>query len=205
MSTNASPPQRQFAPLERYLTGDDVVQLDDPRIQALSAELRAAAAGDTDFARRAFEHVRDDVAHSFDADDPRVTVTAREVLDAGVGLCYAKAILLTAVLRSGGIPTALCYQWLVDDDYFMLHGLVAVHLDGGWHRQDPRGNKPGVDAQFSLGEEQLAWPVRPELGERDAPTLHVSPPPELLEVLRSVEDIRVLGQAGLGIAFAEPG
>lgn len=227
----------QIAPLADYLTGDDIVQVDDERIQALAGELRAghgadtglggaagldSAAGldgagtgldgragpgtaDVDFARRAFEHVRDSVAHSFDADDPRVTVAAREVLDGGVGLCYAKSILLAAVLRAGGIPTALCYQWLVDDDYFMLHGLVAVHLDGGWHRQDPRGNKPGVDAQFSLAEELLAWPVRAELGERDLPALYVSPPPELVAVLRSVDDVRVLGQSGLGIVLADPG
>lgn len=196
---------KQLAPLEDYLGGDDIVQVADRRVQGLAAQLRAEAAADEQFARRAFEFVRDEIAHSFDADDPRVTVTAREVLDERVGLCYAKSILLAAVLRAGGVPTGLCYQWLGEGEDFMLHGLVAVHLGGGWHRQDPRGNKPGVgskpgvDAQFSLAEERLAWPVRPELGERDLPALHVSPPPNLVDLLRSVEDIRVLGDGGLAI------
>ncbi|GAA4484141.1 hypothetical protein GCM10023094_36730 [Rhodococcus olei] len=116
-----------------------------------------------------------------------------------MGLCYAKSHLLAALLRIGGIPTALCYQWLVDDDYFMLHGLVAVHLDGAWHRLDARGNKEGVDARFDLGVERLAWPVRPEPGERDFPTLHVFPPRQLVRALRSVDDIRSLTTSGPGI------
>lgn len=194
----------QTAPLDDYLRGGDIVQSADPRIRDLAAQLREEAAGggdesDVAFARRAFEFVRDEIAHSFDADDPRVTVTALEVLDERVGLCYAKSILLAAVLRAGGVPTALCYQWLGEGSEFMLHGLVAVHLGGRWHRQDPRGNKPGVDAQFSLAEERLAWPVRPELGERDLPTLHVAPPKNLVDLLRSVDDIRVLGEGGLAI------
>ncbi|WP_051461352.1 transglutaminase-like domain-containing protein [Tomitella biformata] len=188
----------QVAPLAHYLAGCDIVQVEDPRIQALAIELRGGS-NDEEFARRAFEHVRDEIAHSFDADDPRVTVTAREVLDAGVGLCYAKSHLLAALLRAGGVPTALCYQWLGEGDDFMLHGLVAVRLEGGWHRQDARGNKPGVDAQFSLAQEQLAWPVRRELGERDLLTLHIAPPQNLVRLLRSVEDVRTLGEGRLGI------
>lgn len=188
----------QAVPLADYLASCDIVQVEDPRIQALATELRGGSS-DTEFARRAFEFVRDEIAHSFDADDPRVTVTAVEVLDAQVGVCYAKSNLLAVVLRAGGIPTALCYQRLGEGEDFMLHGLVAVHLDGGWHRQDARGNKPGVDAQFSLGAERLAWPVRPALGERDLPTLHVAPPANLVRLLRSVADIRVLGTTGLDI------
>ena len=35
-------------------------------------------------------------------------------------------------------------------------GLIAIHLESGWRRQDPRGNKPGVDARFDLRHERLA-------------------------------------------------
>lgn len=228
MSTPDSPATTQAFPLADYLGECDFVQVGDARIQDLAARLRADAtrggvlgvgtpdgatgggapggeASDVEFARRAFEFVRDEVAHSFDADDPRVTVTALEVLEQGVGLCYAKSILLAAVLRAGGVPTALCYQWLGEGEVFMLHGLVAVHLDGAWHRQDARGNKPaaggkpGVDAQFSLAAERLAWPVDPATGERDLPELHVSPPQNLVDLLRSVDDIRELAKLGLDV------
>ena len=32
---------------------------------------------------------------------------------------------------------------------------------------DARGNRPGVDARFSLTDEALAFPIRPEFGELD--------------------------------------
>src|SRR6478735_6955208 len=160
----------------RYLGEDDVLDFSHPSVRALARSLRASAATDVEFAEAAFEFVRDEVAHSWDVQDPRVTVRASDVLSERIGLCYAKSHLLAAVLRAEGVPAGLCYQRLTDDgDTFMLHGLVAVYLEGGWHRQDPRGNKPGVDAQFILGSEKLAWPVREELGEKDYPDVFVAP------------------------------
>lgn len=171
------------------LRADGVIQSDHADVRALAARLRAGVTSDEEYALAAFEWVRDEIGHSLDVNDPRVTVTASEVLGEGVGLCYAKAHLLAAVLRAEGIPTALAYQRLADGDTFMLHGLVAVHMDGAWHRQDPRGNKPGVRAEFSLGEERLAWPVDPEIGEIDYPELFASPAPTVIESLARADDI----------------
>jgi transglutaminase-like putative cysteine protease len=181
-----------------YLTGDDVIDVDHPSIQAQAAELRAGHPDDVDFARAAFEHVRDEVRHSMDVRDPRVTLTASEVLAQGVGLCYAKSHLLTALLRAEGIPAGLCYQAFTDDgESYTLHGLVAVHLRGRWHRQDPRGNKAGVDAQFRLDAEQLAWPVDARRGERDYPQVHVRPSVNVVRALRRATDVVVLAGGGL--------
>ncbi|WP_414689376.1 transglutaminase-like domain-containing protein [Nocardioides sp.] len=123
------------------------METDHPEIRSLAASLRAGATNDADFARRAFEWVRDEVRHSVDAQDPRVTLTATEVLNHRVGLCFAKSHLLAAVLRAGSVPAGLCYRRFVEDGQAFLHGLVALYLDGAWHRVDPRGNKPGIDAQ----------------------------------------------------------
>ncbi|MGN0062764.1 MAG: transglutaminase family protein [Nocardioides sp.] len=188
-----------------FLVGDDVVEVDHPDVRALAATLRATSGADDEaYARAAFEWVRDEVAHSWDARDPRVTVSASEVLGERVGLCYAKSHLLAALLRAEGVPTGLCYQRLRDDDYLMLHGLVAVHLRGAWHRQDPRGNKPGVDAQFSLEGERLAWPVDPALGEEDLPGLHVHPDPGVVTALRGTVDVLSLCRNGLPGALQAP-
>lgn len=65
---------------------------------------------DVVFARRAFEHVRDVVRHSFDVHDPRPSITASDPAVNGVGLCHAKSHLLVALLRSRNIPADLCYQ-----------------------------------------------------------------------------------------------
>ncbi len=187
---------------ERYLASDEIIDGDHPRIVELAAELRARQASEVDYARAAFEYVRDGVAHSFDAEDPRMSITASETLTNGVGLCFAKSHLLAALLRTQGIPAGLCYQRLTDDGSdFTLHGLIAIHLDGAWHRQDPRGNRPGVDARFSLGEERLAWPVRPELGERDDRRIRVTPLPSVITALRSTQDVLTFRGGGLPSEF----
>ncbi|MEV6929794.1 transglutaminase family protein [Dactylosporangium sp. NPDC051485] len=185
-------------PADPYLAADDVVQSDHPAVRAAAARLRAGHPGDAGFARAAYEFVRDEVHHSFDAEDPRVTVTAAEVLEHRVGLCYAKSHLLAALLRAEGLPAGLCYQRLATGDGgFVLHGLVAVHLEGTWHRQDPRGNKPGVDAQFSLDGPRLAFAVDPAAGERDYEPVHAAPDPGVLAVLRATDDVLTLREAGL--------
>ena len=119
---------------DAFLGGDDYIATADPAVRSLAGELRRSTSGDSAFARAAFEWVRDRVAHSYDVHDPRVTLTAGEVLEARVGLCYAKSHLLAALLRSEGVPTGLCYQRLAHGDGHVLHGLVAVHLGGAWHR-----------------------------------------------------------------------
>jgi transglutaminase-like putative cysteine protease len=181
-----------------YLGADAVIDLGHPTIRQLAAMLRAEHSGDVPFAEAAFEYARDSVRHSWDVQDPRVTVSASDALRDRVGLCFAKAHLLTALLRSEGIPAGLCYQRLSDGgSSFVLHGLVAVHLRGSWHRQDPRGNKPGVNAQFSLTTEQLAWPVRGELGEHDYAEVLVSPHPAVVRALSDATDVLELCRGGL--------
>lgn len=180
-----------------YLGGDEVIQTGDRAVRALARELRQQAGGDVSFAKTAFEWVRDQVAHSYDVHDPRVTLTASEVLEQRVGLCYAKSHLLTALLRSEGIPTGLCYQRLAHDDGHVLHGLVAIYVDGAWHRQDPRGNKEGIDAQFSLGAEQVAWQADGVLGEVDYPRIFTSPAQCVVDTLRGATDVLSLYDNGL--------
>lgn len=180
-----------------YLTGDDLVDIDDPGVVALAGSLREQTTSDPDFARVSFEWVRDQVAHSLDVQDPRVTVSATEVLADRVGLCFAKSHLLVALLRAEGIPAGFCYQRLGDGDSFVLHGLVAVYLAGDWHRQDPRGNKPGIDAEFSLTGERLAFAVDPGRGELDYAAVLVRPDSGVVAALRASADALELCRGGL--------
>ncbi|MGI5211785.1 transglutaminase-like domain-containing protein [Plantactinospora sp. CA-290183] len=183
-----------------YLDGDEIVEADHPAVLALAAELRARYPGDVDFARAAYEWVRDRIWHSVDARDPRVTLTASEVLSAGVGLCYAKSHLLVAVTRAGGIPAGLCYQQLAGEAGPVLHGLVAVYLGCRWHRQDPRGNRTGIDARFRLDREQLAYPIPRGSADRDLPEVHVRPSPAVVAALRGAHDVLELCRSGLPAA-----
>ena len=45
-------------------------------------------------------------------------------------------------------------------------------------------NKEGVDAQFSPDKEQLAFPIRPEMGEKDDLTIYPNPDVKVLEKMR---------------------
>lgn len=181
-----------------FLAADEVVQADHPAVRAAATRLRDRHADDAGFSRAAYEFVRDQVRHSFDAGDPRVTVTAAEVLEHRVGLCYAKSHLLAALLRAAGVSAGLCYQRLATaGGGFVLHGLVAVHLNGRWHRQDPRGNTPDIDAQFSLDGPRLAFTVDPAAGERDYETVFTTPDPGVLAALYATTDVLTLRVAGL--------
>ena len=114
------------------------------------------------------------------------TCRATEVLQYGTGWCFAKSHLLAALMRANEIPAGLRYQRLRLDveDGFTLHGLNAVYLPNlGWYRIDPRGNKPGVDAQFCPPAEQLAWPVATE-GEADFRHIWPEPLPAVVTCLQ---------------------
>ncbi|MFE1407746.1 transglutaminase domain-containing protein [Streptomyces sp. NPDC058770] len=178
--------------LSAYLAADEAIDHEHPLVRHTVAELRGDTFDAYTYAVAAFVHVRDTIAHSGDAGRTDVTWRASDVLAARHGICHAKAHALAALLRAAGIPTALCYQRLADAHGTPgpVHGLVAVRLPGRdrWDRQDPRGNKPGVDARFSLDGERLAWPVRPEFHETDYPTLHAAPHPAVLSALRSAGD-----------------
>ncbi|MGA5003352.1 transglutaminase-like domain-containing protein [Streptomyces arboris] len=185
-------PIQQHPEISAYLAADEAIDHEHPVVRETVAALTHEGDDAYTYARAAFTYVRDTIPHSADSGDPRVTWRASDVLATRNGICYAKSIALTALLRARAIPAGLCYQRLTDDDGTnpVVHGLVALRLPGHdrWARVDPRGNKPGVDAQFSLGAERLAWAVREELGEVDHPAVHARPPEAILHALRHARD-----------------
>ncbi|MBD5424462.1 MAG: transglutaminase domain-containing protein, partial [Allobaculum sp.] len=139
------------------------------------------------------ELVRDHISHSADIQADKITCNASEVLKAGHGICFAKSHLLAALLRLKGIPTGFCYQKLILDDetapILIYHGLNAVYLKDyeKWIRLDARGNKGGINAQFSIDHEQLAFPIRFEKGEIDGLIIYPNPDLEILKKLKTNE------------------
>ena len=174
--------------MEAFLRSTEIVDWKAPGVLAKARELSAAAPGPLEVARRCFEWVRDHIQHSSDFKRNPVTCAASQVLSEGTGYCYAKSHLLAALLRANGIPAGFCYQRLSLDETgppYTLHGLNAVHLpEFGWYRIDPRGNKPGVDAQFTPPVEKLAFPIAsPE--ERLFPEILAEPLPVVVAALRA--------------------
>jgi transglutaminase-like putative cysteine protease len=160
-------------PLADYLRSGPSIGHDNEEVRRLLDERGWSALDEVEATRRAFEFVRDEVRHSWDIRSHRITRTAGDVLRHREGLCFAKAMLLAALLRALRIPSGLTHQRLTLGDTaatgFSVHGLNTVYLAPleRWIRLDARGNKAGIDAQFSLDEEKLAFLARTEHGEVD--------------------------------------
>ncbi len=144
--------------------------------------------------KKSYEFVRDEIKHSWDIQDKRITVKATDVLREGVGICWAKSNLLAALLRANNIPSGICYQRLTLGDTpetgYCIHALNAVYLKSinRWIRLDARGNKQGIAAKMCIDKEMLAFPVREELGEIDYRIVYAEPSPLTMNVLEHSTD-----------------
>lgn len=174
-----------------YLKQDDVIDFGNKIIIQLADSLYENADSEIEYVKAAYEFVRDKISHSADINEDIITCSASEVLKAKHGICFAKSHLLAALLRCKGIPTGFCYQKLILDDetapILIYHGLNGVYIKeySKWIRLDARGNKEGVNAQFSTNEEQLAFPVRSEKSEEDGLIIYPDPDIKILEKLRN--------------------
>lgn len=180
--------------LQVYLKRSHYVDYDNAGIQELAKALTGNRLAETEVIKTIYEYVRDEIGHSWDICRKKVTVTASEVLENRHGICYSKANLLAALLRSRGIPAGFCYQKLIlgdtPDTGYCIHALNAVYIEEmkKWVRLDARGNKPGVDARFSPEEERLAFPVRREYGEIDYEVIYAKPLEITMKTLESNTD-----------------
>lgn len=177
--------------MKKYLAPSKYINFEDPYILSLSKSLAKNCSNENDIVKNTFEYVRDEIKHSSDFKLNPITCKASDVLLHKTGYCYAKSHLLAALLRANGIPAGLCYQRLSIDDSgdtpYCLHGLNAVYLrDYGWYRMDARGNKDGVNAQFSPPREQLAFPIQSK-NERDLPEIWAEPLDIIIKVLEKYE------------------
>ncbi|MDE6763673.1 MAG: transglutaminase-like domain-containing protein [Oscillospiraceae bacterium] len=179
--------------IDEYLKHDDVIDYENEAITELADKLFKKTNNEFDFIKAAYEFVRDTISHSADINKDVITCTASEVLKAGHGICFEKSHLLTALLRCKSIPSGFCYQKIILDDetapVLVYHGLNGVYIKDykKWIRLDARGNKNGVNAQFSVETEQLAYPIRPKMGEEDNLMVYPAPDIKIMEKLRKIK------------------
>lgn len=203
--------------MTEYLRRTDVLDWDDPAVLRQARSL-AVSSDPTAVAQACFQWVRDEIQHSCDFQRDPVTCRASEVLYHRTGYCYAKSHLLAALLRANGIPAGLCYQRLSVNDSgppYCLHGFNAVKLpDGDWYRIDARGNRAGVDAQFTPPVERLAFALQsPE--EFEFENICADPLPCVVQVLQrcttwqevrdSLPDVQPEEFAALGLTVRRSG
>jgi len=167
--------------------------VDTSNVKNISCKLTRDIASDVEKARVLYEYVRDVIRHSADINENLLTKSASDVLKHGHGICFTKSILLVAMLRSIDIPAGFGYQKIILDDelypWLVLHGYVFIYLESirKWIKVDARGNKPGVNAEFSIGKPVMAFEIRKELGETDQDINHPYPVDSIVKCLESNE------------------
>lgn len=188
---------QQSTELQDYLQETDYINYSHASIQEKAQELFEGVSAEADIVKIGYEFVRDEIHHSADISSHIITRTASEVLIHKHGMCYAKTILLAALLRSRKIPTGFCYQSLAEQDCLNckhnIHALNAVYLSDiqQWIRIDPRGNTGEKNAQFNLDNpacEQLAYEIRDAYGEAEYNTIFLQHPDCVMHPLLLCED-----------------
>ena len=187
---------KQRHPIDKYLEASEFINKDDPKVRIIAQycyerAVNAVTTNDKEayydpeleITRQCFLLVRDEIKHSHDIGSDNVVLKASEVLEKKEGLCFAKSNLLCALLRANGIPAGIGYQYLTLDENdpespLILHALVFVYLEAcsGWIRMDARGNREGINAQFSPDptNEMLAFKVNPDYGELNVPFIYAA-------------------------------
>lgn len=157
---------------DKFLAETNLIDFSNSAIQALISSLQSQSKDQAELAKLAFEFVRDEINHAMDDQkylSEKPFIKASEVLQAKVGFCFGKSILLCAILRGLKIPCGFSDQLLMFDeaisDRKIIHTVNAIYLNNKWLRVDARGNKPeDVNAEFGG---QLAYEARAEFNEID--------------------------------------
>jgi transglutaminase-like putative cysteine protease len=174
--------------MEEYLQVSEVIDWQEPTVLELAQHTASGHPTPDLIAKACFEWVRDEIHHSVDYQMNPVPYRTSEVLKYRTGYCYAKSHLLAALLRANSVPAGFCYQRLSIDDKgapYSLHGFNAIYLpEVGWYRVDARGNREGIDAQFTPPREQLAFAIQfPE--EADFQNILPEPLAIVIEALKA--------------------
>lgn len=180
--------------MKAFLESTQYVNWLNECIMQKAKELFIGAKSDIEKARIAFEFVRDEIPHTFDIQKDMIVATASDVLKMGTGICHAKANLLAALLRTQAIPVGFCYQYITlgntDELGYCLHCYNAIWLNQKWIKVDARGNTNGINAQFSLDEPKLAFPIRKEYNEHFIKGIYATPHMETMEMLENCSTIQ---------------
>lgn len=177
--------------MELYLQSSYYIDWKNEKIIQKADEIRAISAGEINLIENTYHFVRDEIKHSWDVQDKRVTIKATDVLREKVGICFAKANLLAGLLRANGIPSGICYQRLTLGDTpesgYCIHALNAVYITSlrKWIRLDARGNNDNVQAEMDIEREKLAFNIRTEFEEIDYPNVYAEPLKMTMEVIEN--------------------
>lgn len=130
------------------LTSTPFIDVNHPSIISTVERLGVAEMSPPARAAALFRFVRDEIRYEFMAKLAPEDYVASHILRVGRGFCVQKAVLLAALGRAAGVPTALVLSDQRDHslspkirdalgtNVMHHHGLVAFHLEGRWLMAD---------------------------------------------------------------------
>ncbi|QQK07923.1 transglutaminase-like domain-containing protein [Miniphocaeibacter halophilus] len=180
--------------MKKYLESSNYIDYNNDLIKRKSFEIKNNSKDNLDYIKKCFEFVRDEIKHSWDYKESRITIKASDVLKYKTGICWAKSNLLAALLRVNNIPTGFCYQKLTLKDKpssgYCIHAFNAVKIEeiNKWVKLDARGNNNIVNVEFSLDRDNLAFNTRKHYGEKEYDIIYYKPLENTMKVLKENRD-----------------
>jgi transglutaminase-like putative cysteine protease len=139
--------------LSIYLEHTYFIDSDSPAIIEYASTICYGKNTDIKRAIALYYGVRDDIRYDpYGVEDKRETLRATSVLKRKAGFCVAKAVLLTAVLRSQKIPARIGFadvknhlitnrlKAIMETDLFVFHGYIEVFINDKWVKATPAFN-----------------------------------------------------------------
>ncbi len=139
--------------MKEYLNPTYFIDSDHPDIQAFANRNCKPDAPDIDKAVQIYYAVRDGLRYNpYSIEPVKNTMVASHILKRGYGYCVAKAVVLTACLRSQKIPARLGFadvknhlnskrlKELMGTNVFVYHGFTEVYLNEKWVKATPAFN-----------------------------------------------------------------
>ncbi len=139
--------------MESNLLATYYIDKDHPDIVSFASAACKGQVSDIDKALKLYYVVRDKIRYNpFSIEPGKEAMKASQILKKREGYCVAKAVLLTACLRSQGIPARLGFadvknhlntkklQEMMETDLFVWHGYCEIYLNGKWVKATPAFN-----------------------------------------------------------------
>lgn len=148
------PPQLPDTPVEADLAATEYMDFNDPELMAFANKTIEGLNTDAEKAAALFLAVRDGLRYDpYSVSHDPVKYRASNVLGGSQKWCVSKAVLLTALTRSVGLPTRLGFADVknhlqtnklsekMGSDLFTWHGYAVIWIDGVWRKASPAFNK----------------------------------------------------------------
>ena len=145
--------ERADAPGPQHLAPTEFIDIGHPTVRAFAKRAVGDAATDRERISRLFIAVRDEIRYDpYQFSYVPQDYVASNVIGHGVAYCIPKAVVLTAVARSLGIPARLGFSDVknhfqsaklaerMGTDVFVFHGYSELYVHGAWRKATPAFN-----------------------------------------------------------------